>query len=67
MTAGVGLKLGKPIFTFNMGVDKPLLDIRSNLSNCTVLLAYTSYKDQVLEILQFLEKQGGYAKQVITS
>lgn len=65
LTTMISMKLQKPFYVYNL--DEPLNPevIRSNLSNCTLLLPYVSDEHSLFEDRQFIQNFGGYTKQVI--
>lgn len=65
LTSLVSYDRFKPFYTYNMKETKEPLDIRSSISNCTLLLPYTHTKEQILDYLKFIENLGGHVKQVI--
>lgn len=66
-TTDVAYRLKKPFFIYIMDENHPLIEIPSNLSNCTLFLPYTSYEEEIIEVLSFIEKHGGYVKTNIKS
>lgn len=65
LTTWIATQLQKPMYVYNL--DEPMNPdpIRSNLSNCTLLIPYVSDKTSLLEDLKFIQNLGGYVKQLI--
>lgn len=65
LTTWIAMKLQKPEYVYNLDEPKPPETIRSNLSNCTLLLPYVLDKASLLEDLKFIQNLGGHIKQLV--
>lgn len=65
LTTWIAWKLQKPKYVYNLDESVNPDPIRSNLSNCTLLLPYVSDKTSLVEDPKFIQDLGGYIKQLI--
>lgn len=67
ITTWLALKCEKPFYVHTeRELRAPNIAINSNLSNCSLLVAYTSYEEQVADLLSIAERLGGNVVQIIS-
>ncbi|MDN5847101.1 MAG: hypothetical protein L0H53_12605, partial [Candidatus Nitrosocosmicus sp.] len=62
LTTWIAMELQKPMYVYNLDEPVDPDPIRSNLSNCTLLLPYASDKTSLLEDLIFIQDLGGFCQ-----